>query len=144
MSYTCHSAKATCKITAFESTEAVALSVYDYLMNHTDEIPEGLEDYDSDDVVLAIQSYLALEDDTLTISYSTEDEGNFDSQIFDFLSSHFAYLQASLFMQVAWVVDDSRDGYTSGTDYYDRRNKRVDVEALLTAQLSPITAGDNQ
>ena len=136
MSYTAAFASATCKVAGFENTEAAALAVYDYLVNHPDEIPSALNDYDSDDFVFAIQSYLDLHGDNLVISYSTESEGNYDSEVFDFLSSHFACLQTSPFMTVTWGVNDSRSGYDTGTTYWDRTGKQIDVEALLTAHLS--------
>ena len=146
MSYTSSSAAATCSITGLDDTKTAALAVYDYLVNHPDEIPEALDEYDSDDVVHQIECYLAIESpDTLTIAYSTESEGsNCSVEVFDFLTDHFACLQTSSFMEVNWVAFDSRDGSFSGTNYYDQSNKRVDIKALLTAHLAPATAGNDK
>ncbi len=145
MSYTSSSAAATCSIKGLDDTRTAALAVYDYLVNHPDEIPEALDELDSDDVVHEIECYLAIESpDTLTIAYSTESEStNCSAEVFDFLTGHFACLQTSLFMEVNWVTFDSRDGSFSGTDYYDQSNKRVDIKALLTAHLAPVIAGDH-
>jgi hypothetical protein len=138
MSYTASFATATCTITGLESDRAAALAVYDYLVNHPDEIPEPLdhEDLDSDDCVSAIETYLSVQGDELTISYSTEADGCYNPEVFDFLTSHFACLQSSPYMAVTWGVDDSRDGYSSGTDYYDRNGRPINLKAVLTAALS--------
>lgn len=136
MSYTACSAVATCTIAGLDSTETAALTVYDYLVNHPDKIPLALDDYDSDEVVHAIANYLELDGNNLTISYSTEDSDSYDSEVFDFLSSHFACLQTSPFMEVTWVVDDSRNGHSAHTDYYDRSGKQIDIRAILLTHLS--------
>lgn len=138
MSYTASSATAICTIAGLDSARTAALAVYDYLVNHPDEIPEGLDEdeTDSDAFVLAVESYLSVQDDELTICYSSEADGCYDSEVFDFLSSHFACLQTSPYMEVTWVCDDSRAGYSGGTDYYDRAGKPIDVRAILTAALS--------
>ena len=137
MSYTTASATATCTIAGLEDTSTAALAVYDYLVNHPDEIPEPLndDDMDSDEVVCAIESYLELDGEELTIYYCTESDGCYSSEVFDFLSSHFACLQTSPFMTVTWIVDDSRAGYSASTDYYDRQGERIDVRAILTERL---------
>ena len=134
MSYTASSAKATFTLSGFETSEALALSVYDYLTNHPDEIPEDLDDndYDSDKVVEMISAYLEVNGDKITVKYGTEEDGCYDSGVFDFLTSHFAPLQTGLFMTVTWLVDDSRNGYESGTDYYDQKGNLIDVEAAIT------------
>lgn len=121
-----------------DSIRTAALAVYDYLVNHPDEIPDGLDydDQDSDSVVSCIESYLSIDSNELVISYSTEADGNYDSEVFDFLSSHFACLQTSPYMEVTWVVDDSRCGYSSGTDYYDRTGQHIDLRSILTVALS--------
>jgi hypothetical protein len=144
MSYTSSSAAATCSITGLDDTRTAALAVYDYLVNHHDEIPESLDELDSDDVAHEIECYLAIESPgTLTIAYSTEsDSANCSAEVFDFLTDHFACLQTSPYMEVTWVTFDSRDGAFSGTNYYDQSNKRVDIKALLTAHLAPATAGE--
>lgn len=134
MSYTTFGAIATCTVEGFADTASVALAVYDYLVNHPDEIPDGLDDddMDSDEVVFTIESYMDLDGDKLTISYHSENDGNYNSEVFDFLTSHFATLQSSPFMKVNWMVDDSRDGMSSGTDYYGKDGSRIDVDSILS------------
>lgn len=137
MSHTIAGATASCTINGYLDASDAALAVYDYLVNHPDEIPPDLDDYDSDEVVNALESYLVLEDGTLTISYETDqDEGNCDSEVFDFLCSHFACLQESPFMQVNWTTYDSRTGLNGGTDYYGRNGKSLDIEAILATHLT--------
>ena len=139
VSYITSSAFATCTIAELDSTETAALAVYDYLVNHPDEIPEGLddEDTDSDGVVEQIETYLSLDGDELTISYDSEsDSQNNNSEVFDFLSGHFACLQTSLYMKVQWSSTDRRTGTFGVTDYYDRQGKIIDIHALLTAHLA--------
>lgn len=131
MSHTASSAIATCTIEGFTDTRSVALAVYDYLVNHPDEIPDSLDD-DDRGYLSIIKCYMDLDGDKLTISYHSEDEENYNSQIFHFLASHFAMLQSSPFMKVNWMVDDSRDGMSSGTDYYGKDGVLIDVESILS------------
>lgn len=135
MSYTAAFASATCQVAGLNDTKTAALAVYDYLVNHPDEIPDSLNEGDSDETVAQIKSYLSLQGKHLTISYSTAHSSNNDSAVFDFLSRHFACLQTSPFMEVTWVVEDSRSGPSAGTDYYDRSGALIDVRAVLTAHL---------
>ena len=133
MSYVHCGAIATCTIANLHNTLDTALSVYDYLVNHPDEIPEALDDddMDSDAAVKYIEMYLDCQPDgKLTISYDTEDL-NDDSMVFDFLASHFARLQSSFFMTVNWWVTDSKHTADAGTDYYDKQNKLIDVPEIL-------------
>lgn len=133
MSYIAAFASATCKVTGLDNTKTAALAVYDYLVNHPEEIPDSLSD--DDNMVDKIETYLELNGDNLIISYSTENYGNYSSEVFDFLSKHFACLQTSPFMEVSWIVDDSKFGYRAGTDFYDRSGVLIDVRAVLTAHL---------
>lgn len=138
MSYTTSGAIATCTIEGFTDTASVALAVYDYLVNHPDEIPDGLDDddMDSDAAVLTIESYLNLEGNKLIIGYDSEEDYNYHSEIFDFLTGHFATLQSSPFMKVNWMFDDSRDGMSSGTDYYGKDGNRIDVDSILSQYIA--------
>lgn len=138
MSYTTASATATCKIEGLNSTEdlnELASSIYDYLVNHHDEIPEGLDDddMDSDDAVFAISSYLEIKDSTLVIAYDCENDGNCSNDVFHFLTSHLSMLQSSHYMTVNWSVYDSRGGSSGGTQYIDRKGDIIDIDAMLTA-----------
>lgn len=137
MSYFISAATAVCTVSGLDSVRTAALAVYDYLVNHPDEIPTGLDESDSDEVVEIIERYLSVQQDTITIAYDSEsDEGNHDSEIFDFLSTHFACLQTSPFMEVTWTSFDTRHGSSGHTDYYDRSGSVIDISAVLTAHLS--------
>lgn len=135
MSYTAFSATATCKIEGFNSAHELAESIYDYLVNHPDEMPEGLDDddMDSDNVVDTISAYLYINGSELTISYDTENDGNYASDVFDFLTLHLAMLQSSHFMTVNWNCLDSRTGSSGGTQHLDRKGDIIDIDAILTA-----------
>jgi len=131
-------ATAVCTIAGLDSTRAAALAVYDYLVNHPDEIPEALngDDADSDNATEIIEAYLSLHGEDLTISYDSNSEyGNYDFEVFNFLSSHFSCLQTSPYMTITWSSLDSRTG-TAGVDYYDRQGQVIDIDALLTAHFS--------
>lgn len=139
MSYTTSAAVATCTVPDLSSVEEAALAVYDYCVNHPDEIPESLDEYDSDDFVSAIESYLDFDDqESLVISYDSEADGNSCAEVFDFLASHFACLQSSPFMEVSWSSFDSRRGTQGGTDYYNRAGELIDVRAVLTAHFTSV------
>lgn len=131
MSYTAAFASACCQVKGLDSTRSAAMAVYDYLVNHPDEIPDSLSD--DDNAIDEIEAYIELNNENVIISYSTENDGNYSSEIFDFLAKHFACLQTSFFMEVSWIVDDSRSGYSSGTDYYDRTGALIDVRSILTS-----------
>lgn len=132
-------ATAVCTIAGLDSTRTAALAVYDYLVNHPDKIPEALndDDVDSDSAIEIIEAYLSLHGEDLTISYeSGSKHGNYDSELFDFLSNHFSCLQTSPYMVITWSSLDSRTGTASGVDYYDRQGQVIDIDALLTAHFS--------
>ncbi len=140
------SASATCSIPpSLSSVSEIALSVYDYLVNHPEEITDDLNDLgnDSDEFVENISSYLSLDRGVLQISYSTdevsEESGtgliNSSSAVFDFLSSHFSCLQTSLFMRVVWIIGDTKP-FSAGVDYYDRSGQVIDVDFVLNSFLS--------
>lgn len=134
MSYTQCGATASCTV-SHSSTREAALAVYDYLVNHPDEIPDAIDeddDMDSDATVEYLEAYMDCQSDgKLVISYDTE-EPNGDSSVFDFLSSHFACLQSSRFMTVNWWVNDSKSGGDAGTDYYDQQGNIINVPLILT------------
>lgn len=135
MSVTIASATATCTIPAGTPTpEDVAVAICDFVANHEDvDLPVELEDLDSDEFVHELIPYLSIESSypftSLTISYDTEDDKAYSSSIFDFLVNHFKPLQTSDLMRVQWNVFDSRDGDSSGTDYYRKDGTKVNVVA---------------
>ena len=134
MSYISFSATATCKIEGFKSADELALSIYDYLVNHPDEIPGSLDDdMDSDDAVDTISNYLEINGSELAISYDTENDGNYANDVFDFLKSHLATLQSSYFMTVNSSYYDTRNDSSGSTHYLDRKGDIIDIDAILTA-----------
>ena len=134
MSYTHCGAAAHCKV-ALYSTRDATMAVYDYLVNHPEEIPESIDeddDMDSDACVKYLERYIDCNSDGhLTVSYDTEGD-NYSTEVFDFLLSHFCCLMASPFMTVNWWLNDSRSGGDSGTDYYDKQYNLIDVAQILT------------
>lgn len=136
MSYTAASATATLTIDGFSTVNDVATATADYLTSHEDEIPDGLADCDYEDVVATLEAYFSLDGNTLTITYGTEYDGNYSSEVFDFLTTHFAKLMTSSYMEVVWMCDDSRDGMSAGTDYYDKDCNTIDFKAALAAYVS--------
>ena len=133
MSYTQHSATATCTIANLLDVNDLCTQLYDYVTNHEDEIPEGLADCKSvEELTDLVESYVELSNE-LTISMDTE-ECNSDSEIFDFLTTHYAYLMTSKFMKVVWVSYDSRQGLSADVTYYDNTNSFIDIEALILSR----------
>ena len=134
MSYTQHSAIATCTIKNVLDINDLCHHLYDYLTNHEDEIPEGLADCKSvEEFADIVESYVELSDDKLTISMDTE-RLNSDSEIFDFITSHYAYLMTSKFMKVVWASCDSRGGLSGDVIYYDNTNSFIDIESLILSR----------
>ena len=135
MSYAQHAATATCTIEHALDVNDICHHLYDYLTNHEDEIPEGLREYTTvEEFADALESYLELSaDGQLTVSLDT-DESNFDNEIFDFITSHYAHLMTSKFMKVTWITYDSRGGLSADVDYYDSNNNRIDVDALILSR----------
>lgn len=136
MSHTQSSALATCTVANLGTVEEAATAVVDYLSNHEDEIPEYLQDVSHEEAVEILADYLQVAGNHLTISYKSEGVGNTSNEVFEFLSSHYACLQSSLYMTVHWCVLDSRTGMDAGTSYWDRSNSMIDVDAALTAYLA--------
>ena len=134
MSYTQHTATATCTIKCVLDVSDLCHQLYDYLTNHEDEIPEGLADCKSvEEFADIVESYVELSNDNLTISIDTE-EINSDSEIFDFLTTHYAHLMTSKFMKVTYAMYDSRQGLSADVTYYDNTNSFIDVEALILSR----------
>ena len=135
MSYDTSSATAHCDVLNLGTAEEAAQAVCDYLVNHSDEIPEAWSELDPGMFVDELASYLTVSGNTLTIHYDCE-ESNGDPEVFDFLRKHFSCLQISDFCTVHWLTYSSRSGYSSGTNYYDREGKWVDVNAALSTYLN--------
>ena len=134
MSYTQHTATATCTIANVLDVNDLCTQLYDYLTNHEDEAIEELADCDSfESFADVVERYVDLSNEKLTISMDTE-EINSDNEIFDFLSSHYAYLMTSKFMKITWVSYDSREGLSADVMYYDNTNSSIDVEALILSR----------
>ncbi len=130
MSYTQCAATATCKVKA-QSIKDLITDLFNYCTNHEDELPDTLADYDEDDFNAEISYYFDLIGEDLTIQYDSEDDHAHTSDVFDFLSAHYAHLMTSKFMKVTWSCYDSRNGLSAGTDYYDNNNDLIDVESIL-------------
>lgn len=133
MSYTQHTATATCEITSVLDTNDLISQTYDYLTNHEDEAPTELLNCDCfDRFADVLELYVTLEGNNLTISADTE-ENNSDVEIFDFLIDHYACLMSSKFMKVVWISYDSRGGLSADCTYYDNQGNLIDIERMLSA-----------
>jgi hypothetical protein len=130
MSYTHNAAIATCTVANIKSKEDVLLHIYDYLTNHEDEIPPSLEWVTYEGFVEETEQYLELDGDKLTIKLDTED-GNYDQDIFDFISAHYATLMVSKYMKVIWITYDSRSGLSGECYLYDKNHRLVDIDSII-------------
>ena len=134
MSYTQHCAIATCSIKNVLDVNDLCSHLYDYLTNHEDEIPEGLQDcYTFEEFADQVSNYVELTVDKLTMTMDTE-EINSDNEIFDFITDHYAHLMTSKFMKIVWMSYDSRAGISADCTYYDNNNELINVEAILNAR----------
>jgi hypothetical protein len=131
MSTTQHYSSASCTL-ANVSSESDAISLLtDWLGNHPDEIPDGLsQDGTEADLADELCPYIGVEGNGLvTVTLDTEGEhGNYHSEVFEFITSHFASIQTSPYMTVHWANYDSRSGMSSGTTYYDRDYNPIEVD----------------
>lgn len=104
MSYTQHTAIATCTIANVLDTNDLISNVYDYLTNHEDEGPTSLLDCETfEEFADQLEPYVQLEDNTLTITLDT-DESNNDSEVFDFMVEHYTHLMTSKFIKVVGLL----------------------------------------
>ena len=95
MSYSQHSAIATCTINHVLDVNDLISQMYDYLTNHEDETPSNLLECSSfEEFADEIEPYVEFYNDKLTIKLDT-DERNCDAEIFDFITGHYAYLMTS-------------------------------------------------
>lgn len=130
MSYAQYSSTATCKIKP-QSLKDLITDLWDYCTNHEDEVPEDLLSYCEDEFTAEISYYFYLLGEDLTIQYDSEDDHAYSSDVFEFLSAHYAHFMTSKFMKVTWSIYNSRGGISSGTDYYDTNNNLIDIESIL-------------
>lgn len=129
MSYTQHASTATCTLSVNTVDEAITL-LTDWLGNNPDEFPDGLsEDETESEIADELSPYISRDESgQIIVSIDSEsDDSNYNSNVFDFITSHFAKIQASEYMTVTWSCFDSRDGMSSGTDYYDQDGKYFDM-----------------
>jgi hypothetical protein len=125
MSYTQHASTATCTLSVNTVDEAVTL-LTDWLGNNPDEFPDSLsEDGAESEIADELSPYISRDESgQIIVSVDSEsDDGNYSSDVFDFITSHFAEIQTSEYMTVTWSCFLSRDGMSSGTDYYDQDGK---------------------
>jgi hypothetical protein len=128
MSYTSYSATATCTLAVNTAAEAITL-LTDWLGNYPDEMPEGLSaDGTADEIAGELSAYINMDESgEVIVTVDTEGDDNYNSEVFDFITSHFAQIQTSDYMSVSWSCYDSRDGTSSGTEYYDRNGSQFDM-----------------
>jgi hypothetical protein len=149
MSYTQHTCIATCTLDGVSTaTDAINLLV-DWLGNNPEEIPDDLsQDVTAEDTAEELACYINMDESgQVIISLDTDGHnGNYNSEVFDFITSHFASIQSSDYMTVNWSCYDRKNGVSSGTDYYDQNgnafdmhNKSKDSEAL--DQIAAILSG---
>ena len=133
MSYTQHSATATCTITNVLDTADLISQVYDYLTNHEDKAPTELLNCESfQEFADCLEPYVQLSDNILTLSIDTDDSNN-DCEVFDFLVDHYTHLMSNKFMKVVWVTYDSREGLSGDVGYYDKQGE-IDIEKILNTR----------
>lgn len=134
MSFFTNEGRAICSIAGIDEAGELAMAVYDYLVNHPDEIPAALDgdDDDSDAAFLKIASYLSF-DGTGRLVISLDDDGDLD--LWTFLTRHVACLQTSLYMSCHWRTHDSREGSDFGSFYLDRQGEEINLNRALEAYL---------
>jgi hypothetical protein len=138
MSYTSFECIATCKVSC-STVEEVAEQLSDWVANNLDheEIKngflQGYEDYTYEEVVDSFTPFLSFNaQGELVIHVDSEsDEGNYNSEIWNFLINHIAYMQTSKLMKVVGMSDDSRMGMDASITYYDQGGSCVCQEEII-------------
>ena len=131
MSYTQHACVATCKLDA-PSLQQLITDLYNNWNNHAEDLPDTLaECEDLEEFSKVVSHYVDLSGNTLTIAMDSEEDHNYDSEVFDFLTDHYINFMTSKFMKVTWTNYDSRDGMSGDTCYYDKAHNQINVEELL-------------
>ena len=133
MSYTTHACTAILTLANVNSDSDALNLLTDWLGNNPEEIPDGLsQDVTADDLADELSPYIKVEEGGLvTVSLDTEGDGNGNSEVFDFITSHFRSIQSSDYMEVTWCSVDSRDGISFATDYYDRDGNSIPVDSAI-------------
>lgn len=134
MSFIINEAQAVCRIAGIHTADELGMAVYDYLVNHPDEIPKALDgdDDDSDKAFLKIASYLSFNNAAQLVITLCEDG---DIDLWRFLTEHFACLQSSLWMACYWRTYDSCEGVECGAYYLDRQGEEIDLNRALESYL---------
>ena len=136
MSHTQFVATATCTIdpNIYPDVETLCNAIADYLDNNPEELETGhLSHYefeDNEDAVTTFRYYLNLDGENLTIELDTEEDGYYDSSVFEFLTNHISYLQTSEHMEVHYTTIDSRAGVDSSVSYYGQGGEYISTEDL--------------
>lgn len=133
MSYTVHASTATLTLANVNSDSDALDLLTDWLGNNPEEIPDGLtQEGTADELADELSPYISVEEGGLvTVSLDTEGDGNSNSEIFDFITSHLHSIQSSDYMEVTWCSIDSRDGISFATDYYDRDGNTIPVGSAI-------------
>ena len=133
MSYTIHSSTATLTLANVNSDSDALKLLTDWLGNNPDEIPDGLsQDGTADELADELSPYIKVEEGGLvTVSLDPDGDGNDNSEVFDFITSHFRSIQSSEYMGVSWSCYDSRSGTSAGVEYYGRDGNPILVDEAI-------------
>jgi hypothetical protein len=128
MSFTTSHATATLTLANVYSAQDAAQLYVDWLDNNPEEIPDSASiDVTAEELLEEVLPYIRFENGDVIVAYDTEsDNGNYSSEYFDSISKHFRSIMTSELMVVNRSCYDSRDGSSSGTDYYDETGKCFD------------------
>jgi hypothetical protein len=128
MSITTSCATATLTLANVNSVQDAAQLYVDWLGDNPEEIPDCASiDITAEELSEEVSPYIQFENGDVIVTYDTEsDDGNYDSEYFDSITEHFRSIMTSELMVVNWSTFDSRDGVSSGTDYYDETGKCFD------------------
>jgi hypothetical protein len=120
MSITTCFSTATLTLADVNSAQDAAQLYVDWLGNYPEETPDCASiDVTAEELLEEVLPYIRFENGDVIVTYDTEsDEGNYSSEYFDSITGHFRSIMTSGLMVVNWSCYDSRDGSSSGTDYF--------------------------
>ena len=132
MSYTSSQSTAILTLAGVNSASDAAQLYVDWLGKNKEKAPDcSSVDIEAEELLLEVLPYIAFENGEVIVKLDTESDTGCYRQYFDSITSYFRSIMSSELMKVNWSSYDSRDGSSSGTEYYDISGRIIDSDDFL-------------